>query len=70
MDNTKITELENRIRVLEEIVDSLDTKINNNYFDTNSQFEGCVHTGNNQRDVLEQDRADIDYIAMETGVDL
>lgn len=37
---------------------------------TDSDIQGVIHTENGQAEQITQNTADIDYIAMETGVDL
>lgn len=62
--------LETRIKNLENLVNALIKRIDNDKFYSNADTSALRQTDNNQHEVLEQDRADIDYIAMETGVDL
>lgn len=61
---------EKRLENLEKLVNALSKKIDNlNYYQT-AAINGCRHSDSGLNEKTDQDRADIDFIAMETGVDL
>ena len=61
---------EKRLENLEKLVNALSKKIDNfNYYQT-AAINGCRHSDSEMKNTADQDRADIDFIAMETGVDL
>lgn len=64
-----MTELE-RIEALEQKVNALITKIAIDKAYTDADINGCRHTNGGLTNESEQARADIDFIAMETGVEL
>ena len=61
---------EKRLENLEKLVNALSKKIDTLAFYQSADINGCRHTDNGLTDKTDQDRADIDFIAMETGVDL
>ena len=61
---------EKRLENIEKLVNALSKKIDNLAFYQAADINGCRHTDGNLSEKADQDRADIDFIAMETGVDL
>ena len=69
--------IEERLSNLEKLVDSLVKKIDNDKFYDSADKAGIRQTEGNHGEAIQtntddisQNSADIDYIAMETGVDL
>ena len=61
---------EKRLENLEKLVNALSKKIDTLAFYQSADINGCRHAEGGLTDKTDQDRADIDFIAMETGVDL
>ena len=66
----RLVKLEAKVERLENLVNALITKINMDKFYSDVDINGCRHTETSLVDESGQARADIDYIAMETGVEL
>ena len=69
--------IEERLSNLEKLVDSLIKRIDNDKFYDSADKQGIRQTEGNHGEAIQtntddisQNSADIDYIAMETGVDL
>ena len=59
-----------RIDALEKKLNALITKITLDKFYSEADINGCRETNNGLSEASDQARADIDFIAMETGVEL
>ena len=66
----RIVRLEMKVERLENLVNALISKINMDKAYSEADINGCRHTEGELSDDSEQARADIDFIAMETGVEL
>ena len=61
---------EKTLENLEKLVNALSKKIDNLAFYQAAAINGCRHSDGEMKNTADQNRADIDFIAMETGVDL